>query len=169
MSTTEIVSDCQQIGTGALLIINNYILGLLWGSQCFFSLFDAHSKDEIGRMSATGTAVLLTFDSLQSLENYIKSAYYSNYPMTLEFQVQFLKIKCTKNAKSTIKNTLKSERKKRVSSLKKSPRKKKQGAKERNRDPESRRQYQNRKYQENPEQEKEYEKKKKKYQENPKP
>ena len=29
VSITEIVSDCQQIGTGALLIINNYILGLL--------------------------------------------------------------------------------------------------------------------------------------------
>ena len=26
VSITEIVSDCQQIGTGALFIINNYIL-----------------------------------------------------------------------------------------------------------------------------------------------
>ena len=49
VSITEIVSDCQQIGTGALLIINNYILGLLCGNQCFF-LFDSHSKDEIARM-----------------------------------------------------------------------------------------------------------------------
>ena len=47
-SITEIVSNCQQIGTGALLIINNYILGLLCGNQCFFQ-FDSHSKDE--RMS----------------------------------------------------------------------------------------------------------------------
>ena len=30
VSITEIVSDCQHIGTGALLIINNYILGLPW-------------------------------------------------------------------------------------------------------------------------------------------
>ena len=29
VSITEIVRDYQQIGTGALLIINNYILGLL--------------------------------------------------------------------------------------------------------------------------------------------
>ena len=41
VSITEIVSDCQQIDTGPLLIINNYILGLLWGNQCFF-LFDSH-------------------------------------------------------------------------------------------------------------------------------
>ena len=75
MSVTEIVSDCQQIGTGALLIINNYVLGLLWGNQYFF-ISDLHSKDEFGRMSATGTAVLLKFESLQSLGKYIKSIYY---------------------------------------------------------------------------------------------
>ena len=82
VSITEIVSDCQQIGTQALLIINNYILGLFWGNQCFF-LFDSHSKYEIGRMAATGTAVLLKCDSLQPSENYTKSIYYSNYPVTL--------------------------------------------------------------------------------------
>ena len=38
LSTSEIMSDCQQIGTGALLIINNYILGLLLENQCFFSI-----------------------------------------------------------------------------------------------------------------------------------
>ena len=38
LSITEIVSDCQQIGTGTLLIINNCILGLLWGNQYFFYL-----------------------------------------------------------------------------------------------------------------------------------
>ena len=75
VSATDIVRDCQQIDTGALVIINNYILGLLWGNQCFF-LFYSHSKDELGRVSATVTAVLLKFDSLQSLENYIKSIYY---------------------------------------------------------------------------------------------
>ena len=69
LSTAEIMCDCQQIGTEALLIINNYILGLILGKQCFF-LFNFHSKDEIQRMSTTGTAVLLKFDSLQSLENY---------------------------------------------------------------------------------------------------
>ena len=38
LSITEIVNDCQQIGTGTLLIINNCILGLLWGNQYFFYL-----------------------------------------------------------------------------------------------------------------------------------
>ena len=77
-----------------------------------FFLFDSQRKDKIRRMSAIGTALLLRFDWLQSLENYIKSVYYSNYPMNLYFQVQFLKLKCTENAKITIKNALKSDRKK---------------------------------------------------------
>ena len=38
--------------------------------------------------------------------------------MPLYFQVQFLKLECTGNAKSAIKNALKSERNKKVSSLK---------------------------------------------------
>ena len=118
VSITEIVCDRQQIGAGALLIINNYILGLLWGNQCFF-LFDPHRKDEIGRISATGTAVLLKFDLLQSLENYKKSVYYWTYPMILSFQEQFLKLKRTENTKSLVKSAFKSERKKKVSSLEK--------------------------------------------------
>ena len=43
VSITEIVSYCQQ--TGALLIFNNHILGLLWGNQCFL-LFDTQMKLE---------------------------------------------------------------------------------------------------------------------------
>ena len=58
------------------------------------------------------------FDSLQSLESYIKSVYYSNYPITLCFQVHFQKLKWTKNTNKTIKNALKNERKKKVSSQK---------------------------------------------------
>ena len=86
MSVTEIVSDSQEIDAGALFIVVNNILGLLWGNRCVFP-FDSHSKDEIGRMSGAGTAVLLRFDSLHSLENYIKSnlLYYSNYSMALYF------------------------------------------------------------------------------------
>ena len=115
MSITEIVSDCQHIGIRALLIIDNYISGLLWQNQCF-RLFDSHSKDEIGRILATDAAVLLKFDSLQSSENCTKSVYYSNYPMTLYLQVQFFKLDCTEDARITTNNALKSERKKNVSS-----------------------------------------------------
>ena len=84
-----------------------------------FFLFNSHSKEKIGRISATGTVVLIKFDLLQPLKNYIKSAYYPNYPKTPYFQIQFLKLKLTENTKSSIKNALKSDRKKKLSSLKK--------------------------------------------------
>ena len=38
VSNTGIVSDSQQVGTGALLIINNYILDSFWGNIYFFYL-----------------------------------------------------------------------------------------------------------------------------------
>ena len=53
--------------------------------------------------------------------------------MTLYFQVQFLKLKCTENRKSTIKSALKSERKKNIS-LKKIIRDKRKKCKELKRD-----------------------------------
>ena len=75
--------------------------------------------------------------------------------------MQFLKLKRIENAKSTIKIALKIDIKTKVSPLKKTPpwtTKNMQIAKERYyRDPESRRQYQKRKLQENLNQEKEHE------------
>ena len=34
VSITEIISSCQQVGSGGLLIVNRYILGFLRGNQC---------------------------------------------------------------------------------------------------------------------------------------
>ena len=64
LSITEIVNSAQQIGTGTLLIVSNYILGLIWGTDSIY-LLDSHSKDEYGNLSSSGTAVLLKFDSLK--------------------------------------------------------------------------------------------------------
>ena len=66
LSITEIVNKAQQIGTGALLIVNNYILGLIWGTHSIY-LLDSHSKDEYGNLSSSGTAVLLKFNPLKVL------------------------------------------------------------------------------------------------------
>ena len=56
LSIVEIVNCFQQIGIGALLIVNNYILGIIWGN-CSVYLFDLYSKDENGDVSSSGTAV----------------------------------------------------------------------------------------------------------------
>ena len=60
-------------------------------------------------ISSSGTAVLLKSDTLFSPENYTKSVYYNTYPLTLYFQVQFMKVHCTENAKNAIKSLLKKE------------------------------------------------------------
>ena len=57
LSIKEIKNSVWQIGTGTLLIINNYILGFRY-SRSFI------------------------FDTLYSLKNYIKSVYYNTYPLT---------------------------------------------------------------------------------------
>ena len=94
LSIAETVNSVQHIGTGALLIVNNYISVLIWGNDSIY-LFDSDSKDENGNLSSSGTAVLLKFDLLYSLENYIRSVYYNAYPRTLYFQVQFIKVHYT--------------------------------------------------------------------------
>ena len=158
LSVAEIVNIAQQIGTGALFIVNNYILGLIWGNDSIY-LFDSHSQDQYGNISSSGTAVLQKFDTLFSLENYIKSVYYNTNPLTLYFRVQFMKVHCTENAKIAIKSLLKKEglsaRQERDLNARKrknhdDPAKKKRKAvRERYYDKETIKQYKKEKYQEN--------------------
>ena len=107
LSFAEIVYSVQQIGSGALLITNNCTLGLIWENDSNVYLFDSHSKNKNGNLLSSGTAVLLQFDTLYSLENYIQSVYYNAYPLSLCIQVQFIKVQCTINAKSAVKCALK--------------------------------------------------------------
>ena len=97
----EIVNSVQQTGPGAAFIVNNYILGLIWGIDLIY-LFDSHSKDN-GNLLSSGMPVLLKFHTLHSLESYIRSVYYSAYPMTLYFQLQFINVHGTIYAMSAIK------------------------------------------------------------------
>ena len=67
-------------------------------------------KDENGILSSSGTAVVLTFDTLYLLESYVRKFYYNIFPLTLYFQVQFIKVHCTVNANKSIKYKLKKKR-----------------------------------------------------------
>ena len=71
LSIVGILNSVQQIGTDALLIVNTHILGLIWENDSIY-LFDSHSKDENDNVSSLGTAVLIKFDTLHLLENYIR-------------------------------------------------------------------------------------------------
>ena len=70
-------------------------------------LVDSHIKDEKENLSNFGTTVLLIFDQLYWLENYVRSVCYDVYPVTFYFQVQFIKVQCTVNVKNAIKYALK--------------------------------------------------------------
>ena len=80
------MNGVQHIGAAVLLFVNNYILGLIWGNNSIY-LVDSRSKNENGNLSSSGTVVLLKFDKLYSLENYVRSVYYRTFPLTLYFQV----------------------------------------------------------------------------------
>ena len=53
LSITETVNSVQQSGTGALLIVENCISGLIWGTDSIY-LFDSHSKDVNGDIALFG-------------------------------------------------------------------------------------------------------------------
>ena len=106
ISISKNVNSIKQTGAGVLLIVNNYILGLI-SVHDFMYLFDSNSKDVIDNLQSSGTAVLLKHDTLCSLENYIRSVYDNTFSLTLYFQMQFVKVHCTANAKNAIKYELK--------------------------------------------------------------
>ena len=60
LSTAEIVNRARKIGTGALLIVNNYISGLIWGIDSVY-LFDSESKHDYDNLSNSCTSILLNF------------------------------------------------------------------------------------------------------------
>ena len=80
-------NSVQEIRAGALLTVNNYIEDFIWGIHSTKYLFYSDSEDKNDNFSSFGAAVLLKFDTLQSLETYIKSVYYNTYPMILYFRV----------------------------------------------------------------------------------
>lgn len=143
----EIVSSCQQARSGALLIFNNCDLGLPWGSQCFY-MFDSHSKHENSNISSAGTTVLLKSESSSSLENYIVSAYYADYPITLYFQIQSISVTFSLYARNKIRNSIRNRRKNSTMKRKYHD------------NPKPQKKYKKRKYKENPELKKEYQRKK---------
>ena len=104
MSIVEVINSVQQIVVGALFFVNSYALGVIWENDSTICLFYYHSKDEHGNLSSSGPAILPKFDRLHVLQSYIKSVYYSCYPLTLYFQVQFIKVDCTASTKNAFIN-----------------------------------------------------------------
>ena len=111
ISISHILSTCSNHEKGALLIISNYVLGIIWGRNCFY-LFDSHSNDGEGNnISQICKAVLLKFDTFSNLGEYIKQIHYNGHiNQTLYFQIQFVNVVCTREIKQHNEGKLKSSR-----------------------------------------------------------
>ena len=83
------------------LYFRNYL-----GKDCVY-LFDSHRKDYEGNISQNGSAVLMKFENLDDLQDYIKLIYYSSqHHKTLYFQMQIISIRCSNNLRESIKSEL---------------------------------------------------------------
>ena len=106
VSLKEVIESCLNIGSGALLIISGYIFGLIYRKECVY-LFDSHSKDYKGNISQNGSAILTKFETLDELQDYIKLIYYNNqHHKTLNFQMQFISVRCSNSLTEIIKSEL---------------------------------------------------------------
>ena len=77
-----------------------------FGKKCVY-LFESHSKDYEGNTSQNGSAILMKFETLDDLQDYIKLIYYSSqHHKTLYFQMQFISIRRANNLRESIKSEL---------------------------------------------------------------
>ena len=95
LSITSIVKSVQKIGTDALLIVDNYILSIIWRTD-FIYLFDLHIK--IKMAVNQGLRFISSFKIW-----HIALIALNDYPMTLYVQMQSIKVHCTVNANNDIK------------------------------------------------------------------
>ena len=89
---------------------NGYSLGVIWGKSCLY-LFDSHSKNSSGNICQNGTSVLLKFETLSKLQEYVKDIYYVGLKHeTLYFQIQFINLLCSSEEMKVIKSKVALER-----------------------------------------------------------
>ena len=109
-SIIDIVGNSSIFGNGALLMINSYALGVIWGMNCFF-LFDSHSKNSSTNICQNGISVLLKFETLSKLREYVKDIYYIGLKHeTQYFQIQFINLFCSFEEMKVVKSKVALER-----------------------------------------------------------
>ena len=57
LSSLKDICSIKQIETSAVIVVNNYVLDLLWGFNSIY-LFDSHNKEENCHLSSSITVVL---------------------------------------------------------------------------------------------------------------
>ena len=114
-----LLGSCRLFSTGALLFINGLTMAIIFTNLAYY-LFDSHSKDNQGKASQHGTSILLKFETLENLENYIYEVYYETHISHLRstyFQFQFVEIICSENTIRSFYNFIKNKRRKSCSQV----------------------------------------------------
>ena len=106
---SEIISACQFRCNGAMLLVNGFTLSIIWNNNSFY-LFDSHSRDSSGNQAIDGTAVLLKFNSLLYIDEYVQKMYLEKQPISVYLQIQFVRIVCFMEDISNIQADLEREK-----------------------------------------------------------
>ena len=72
-----------------MFFVNGFTLGIIWNNNSFY-LFDSQTKDSSGNLAIDGTAVLLKFNLLLHIDEYIKKMYHEKQLISVYFQIQFI-------------------------------------------------------------------------------
>ena len=100
--------------SGCLIFIDYSTIALMSLSGNYY-LFDSHSRNERGLIIDNGYSVLLKFQNLKHVENYLTEVYVEPYCKTepLHCQVQFVQVNISGNDKTCILSFLKQQNKRR--------------------------------------------------------
>ena len=90
--------------TGVLIIIQGVTLAIFFPNNSNkFYLFDSHSRNHQGRVSANGSSVLITFDSVIGLQEYIIELYHNQHNSeSTYFQLCPINVVCPAQTKANI-------------------------------------------------------------------
>ena len=99
-------------GNGLIFTTSGYSFALIWNKTSVF-LFDSHSRDKNGSFISDGTAVVLSFSSLQNVELYIRTEYSKQITNFNEcqFELQYIKVGTSPENVASILDSLKKHRK----------------------------------------------------------
>lgn len=76
------------------MFVNVSTLGIIWNNNSFY-LFDSQSRDSSGNPVIDGTAILVKFNSLLYIGEYIRKMYFEKKPSSIYFQIQFIQVVCS--------------------------------------------------------------------------
>ena len=81
--------DSTEKGNGAIFTCADFSVAVLW-SQHYVYVFDSYSRNSSGFHDSNGKAILLKFCSINSLNNDLKSFYYSMISIDTQYDLEYV-------------------------------------------------------------------------------